>query len=57
MNIISKLRCGMSVLLVAILVFGLVACGGNTAAPTEPAKTDSNQPATEAPAAEDAPRA
>jgi hypothetical protein len=50
----------MALLLVAILVFGLVACGGNTAAPTEPVKTNPNQPAeeaTEAPAAEDAPRA
>ena len=27
MNIISKLRRGMSLLLVAILVFGLAACG------------------------------
>ena len=55
MNIFSKLRRGMSLLLVAILMFGLVACGGNTAEPTEPAKTESNEPvveATEAPAAE-----
>ena len=55
MNIMSKLRRGLSLLLVAILAFGLVACGGSTAAPTEAAKTEATQPAaeaTEAPAAE-----